>query len=257
VAPPARKGSGLVTIIRVAFLLAAVGSAAYYFYQKSHTVTIGTKDDVEYSGTATKADATALGNALKTDGYFTDKGATVLLDKESSGTTISYVLQDGTWNQSGIVAKFDEVTREVAASVGGLPINVQLVNSDKTVEKSSSVGSVAFGNDTVVYEGSATQAQAQALGQELQTLTYFSGKGVDVFLGKHTDGVTIAFVVSDGVWNDASTVSGFEDLVRQAAPSVGGLPVRLLLLSTTLQKEKDETITAQSATTTPAAPAAN
>jgi hypothetical protein len=131
------------------------------------------------------------------------------------------------------------------------------VNSDKTVEKSSSVGSVAFGNDTVVYEGSATQAQAQALGQELQTLTYFSGKGVDVFLGKHTDGVTIAFVVSDGVWNDASTVSGFEDLVRQAAPSVGGLPVRLLLLSTTLQKEKDETITAQSATTTPAAPAAN
>lgn len=227
------------------FALVALGSAAYYFYQKSHTVTIGTKDEVIYSGEATKDQATALGNALKSDGYFTDQGVTVLLDKEASGTTISYVVKDNAWNQPGIVAKFDEVTREVASSVGGLPLNVQLMNTDKTVEKTSTVGSVAFGNDTVVYEGSATQSDAQALGQKLQSLGYLTGKGADVFLGKHPDGTTIAFVVSDGVWNDASTVAGFEDLVRNAAPAVGGLPIKMLLLSTTQQLEKNETITAQ------------
>ncbi len=210
--------------------------------QTQNFVTIGTKDQVIYSGTATKDQATALGNALKADGYFQDQGATVLLDKETGGTTISYVVKDGFWNQAGVVAKFDELTREVASSVGGLPLNVQLVNDTKTVEKTSSVGSVAFGNDTVVYEGAASQAEAQALGQKLQSLGFLSGKGVDVLLGKHTGGTTIAFVVSDGVWNDANMVSGFEDIVRQAAPAVGGLPIKMLLLSTTLQKEKEEEI---------------
>ena len=254
-APPARKGSAILTVIRILFLLVAVGYAAYYVYGKLHTVSIGA-NDVEFSGSATKAEATALGNALKTDGYFSDQGATVLLDKETSGTTISYVVKDGIWNQAGMMAKFDEVTREVASSVGGLPINVQLMNDAKDVEKTSSVGSVAFGNDTVVYEGSATQAEAQALGQKLQSLGFMTGKGVDVFLGKHPDGTTLAFVVSDGVWNDAGTVSSFEDLVRQAAPAIGGLPIRMLMLSTTQQKEKDVTVTAVPATAPAAAPPA-
>ena len=253
-APPAPKSSALGAVVKILVALVVLGSAAYYFYQKAHTVTIGTKDEVIYSGTATKDLAAALGNALKTDGYFQDQGASVLLDKETSGTTISYVVQDGTWNQSGIVAKFDEVTREVASSVGGLPLNVQLVNDSKTVEKTSTVGSVAFGNDTLVYEGAATQAEAQALGQKLQTIGFFSGKGVDVILGKHPDSTTIAFVLSDGAWNDSDTVSVFEDLVRQVAPAIGGLPVKMLLLSTKMQKEKDETINAQPAPPVPPAP---
>jgi len=35
---------------------------------------------VIYSGTATEAQATALGNALKADGYFSDRGVSVLLN---------------------------------------------------------------------------------------------------------------------------------------------------------------------------------
>ena len=64
-------------------------------------MTIGTKDQVIYSGTATEAQATALGNALKTDGYFTDRGVTVLLNMGANGTTISFVVGDGDWNQPG------------------------------------------------------------------------------------------------------------------------------------------------------------
>ncbi len=240
--PQGSKSNALFIGIACLAVVAGVICVTVYKNQNHGMVMIGTKDQVVYSGTATKDQATALGNALKADGYFQDQGASVLLDKETSGTTISYVVKDGFWNQEGVVAKFDELTREVASSVGGLPLNVQLMNDTKTVEKTSSVGSVAFGNDTVVYEGAATQAEAQALGQKLQSLGFLSGKGVDVLLGKHTSGTTIAFVVGDGVWNDANTVSGFEDLVRQAAPAVGGLPIKMLLLSTTLQKEKDEQI---------------
>jgi hypothetical protein len=207
-----------------------------------NTVTIGTKDQVVYSGTATQSDATALGNALKSAGYFQDRGVTVLLSKGTGGTVIGYVVQDGYWNNTGIMGQFEEVTRGVASSVGGLPIQVQLLNSTKTVEKSGTVGEADFGGgDAVIFEGSATQADAQALGQQLKTMGYFLGKGANVFLTKD-NGTILAFVVSDGSWNDATAVSEFETIVRSVAPSVGGLPIDLRLDNTTLTVEKDEMI---------------
>ena len=89
-----------------------MGSAAYYFYQKAHTVKIGTKDEVIYSGTATKDQATALGNALKTLGYFQDRGVSVLLSKGSNGAVISYVVEDGVWNKPDMVSDFETVLHE-------------------------------------------------------------------------------------------------------------------------------------------------
>ena len=82
-----------------------MGFTAVHFYQNGRKVIIGTQDEVFYSGSATKDQATALGNALKGDGYFQDKGVTVLLDKESSGTTISFVVKDGFWNQAGTLLR--------------------------------------------------------------------------------------------------------------------------------------------------------
>jgi len=209
----------------------------------SSTVTIGTKDEVIYSGTATQDQATALGNALKTDGYFQDRGVTVLLDMGAGGTTISFVVQDGYWNQAGALSSFEEVVREVASSVGGLPVKLQLMDTKQDVEKTSTVGEAQFtGGDAVYYEGNATLAQAQALGQQLQSLGYFTGKGVNVFLVRHDDGTTLAFVVADGAWNDASMVSAFETLTRGVATTIGGLPIEMHLVNTTLVVEKDETI---------------
>jgi hypothetical protein len=107
------------------------------------TVTIGTKDQVQYSGTATKDQATALGNALKADGYFQDQGALVLLHKGSKGTVISFRVQDGTWNDPKMVSNFEIITREVATTVGGLPIDMRLVNIWLTVEKDEMVNAQA------------------------------------------------------------------------------------------------------------------
>jgi hypothetical protein len=207
----------------------------------SSTVTIGTKDQVIYSGTATEAQATALGNELKSEGYFTDRGVTVLLNIGANGTTISFVVGDGVWNQSGMMGQFEELGREVASTVGGLPVTVQLMDTHEDVEKTGIVGVVQLtGGDAVYYEGYSTLADAQALAQKLQSTGFFTGKGANVFLKKHTSGTTLAFVVTDGAWNDAKMVSDFETITRSVAPSIGGLPIDLRLLSTTLVVEKDE-----------------
>ena len=147
------------------------------------------------------------------------------------------------------MGQFEEVGREVADSVGGLPVTVQLLDTKEDVEKTGTVGVVQLtGGDAVYYEGYSTLADAQALAQKLQAIGFFTGKGANVFLKKHTNGTTLAFVVTDGAWNDAKMVTDFETITRSVAPSIGGLPIDMRMMSTTLVVEKDETVTAQGVT---------
>jgi hypothetical protein len=108
-------GVGIATL---AALVVVIG-AALYLYQYRKIVVIGTKDQVIYSGLATKADATALGNVLKSNEYFQERGASVLLNKGFGSTTISFAVQDGVWNQAGMLSSFEELALEVAPAVGG------------------------------------------------------------------------------------------------------------------------------------------
>ena len=213
-----------------------------YMANNGPKVVVGTKDEVYYSGSATQADALALGNALKADGYFTDKGVTVLLEKGANGPVVSFVVKEGIWNQPDMVSSFDEIGREIAPSIGGFPIQLHLVNKAREVKKESTVGKVSVGNDHIYYLGEATQSQAQALGDALKSASFFVGKGSDVFLTKQTDGTSLAFVVGDGVWDDAALVASFEKIAREAAPAVGGLPIKLRLENTTLEVKKDEAL---------------
>ena len=121
-----------------AFLVAlfAVIFVVVYVENQRSGVMIGTKDEVFYSGSATSQDAQALGNALKTIGYFTDRGANVFVAKGTDGTIVSFVVTDGTWNNPAMVANFEKIVRQEAPTVGGLPITLRLVNTSLTVEKS-------------------------------------------------------------------------------------------------------------------------
>jgi hypothetical protein len=230
-------GVGIATL---AGLLGVIGSALYV--GQNHKMVFIGKDQVIYSGVmATKANATALGNALKSNKYFQDRGATVLLHKGIGNTTISFAVQNGVWNQ-GMLSSFEELAREAAPAVGGLPVQVHLIDSYGDVKAISTVGEVSFGGgDGVYYEGSITKAQA--LGQRFKSIGFFRGKGVNVLLSSHDDGTTLAFFVAvDGVWNNPKIVSSFEAIVRDVAPSVGGLPIDMQLVNTHLQVEKDDVI---------------
>lgn len=230
----------------LAFLAALFAVIFHANYKPS--VTIGSKDQVYYSGSATKADAQALGDALKEHGYFSDtgasgRGADVYLEKGKDGTVISFIVKAGSWDQPAMVANFEELGREIAPSVGGFPLRVRMMNTTYDVKKESVVGKASFaGNDDIYYLGTASEAQAQALGQALKSAGFFTGRGADVFLSKHSDGTVLAFVVGKAAWDDPATVGDFEKIVRKAAPAVGSLPVRLRLVDNMLEVKKDEMV---------------
>jgi hypothetical protein len=202
-------------------------------------VLVGTKDNVYYSGLATKQDAKALGDALKADGFFTDRGATVLLSKGNDGTVVSFVVQDGIWEQPDMVAGFEEVGRQVAPSVGGFPIKVRLANTLQQTKKEVTVGRLLVGTkDHVYYLGSATAADATAAANALKAASYFQDHGADVFLAKDERGTTISFVVAQGLWDDPQVVAECQKMVRHSVVPVFGVPITVRLLNSNLETKK-------------------
>jgi hypothetical protein len=127
--------------IGAAFLVVVFGGIflAMSIASQRSGVVIGTKDEVFYSGSVTREQAQALGNGLKSMGYFTDNGANVFAAKGADGTIVSFVVKDGTWNDPAVVADFEAITRKEAPAVGGLPITLHLVNASLAVEKSESL----------------------------------------------------------------------------------------------------------------------
>lgn len=235
-------GVGIAAVAAVAGLAVAIG-AVVYEYQYRKIVVIGTKDQVIYSGLASRAEARSLGNALKGDEYFSDRGSSVLLDKRIGTTTVSFAVQDGIWNQEETLSSFEELAREVAPTVGGLPIEVNLIDTGGNVKATSTVGEVRFGGSNgIYYEGSAAKDEARVLGQRLESMGFFQGNGANVFLTKHDGGTTLAFVVVGEAWNNPTKVRSLEAVVREVAPAVGGLPVNMRLVDTQLNVKKDEII---------------
>jgi hypothetical protein len=206
-------------------------------------VVIGTKDEVFYSGSATKQDALALGQALKDAGYFLDRGVSARVSKGQDGTTVGFVMQDGMWDRADIVSGYEEIGREIAPAVGGFPIQLRLMNSAEATKKQLVVGKAVIGTkDVVYYYGSATEAEANALGQSLKSAGFFRDSGLSIFLSKGGDGTAITFVVEEGAWDMPDRVAAFEALVRQSAPAVGGLPIQLRFVNSRVELKKVETV---------------
>lgn len=203
-------------------------------------VVIGTKDEVFYTGLATERDARAVGEALKTEGYFTDSGTGVFLDRSKKGATLAFVVSEGAWNDPELLAREEEVAREVAPSMGGLPLRVKVVDAQQKVQMEGLVGRASVdGKDEVFYLGRATLTEATALDRELQDEGYFTGRGTSVVLSKDDAGTVLSFVVAEGFWNDTQRVETVEAMARKMAPSVGGLPLTLRLVNTALETRKE------------------
>lgn len=85
-------------------------------------------------------------------------------------------------------------------------------------------------NDEVFYSGSATKEQALALADSLKHSGFLTDRGVSVFLDESPSAKTLSFVVKEGSWDQPALVSSFEETAREAAPSIGGLPVHVRLM---------------------------
>ena len=104
-------------------------------------VTIGTRDEVYYYGSATEAEARQLADALRTAGFLQDRGAAVVLSRDP-GTGISFVVANDVWDRPAAVAAFERLVRTVAPAVGGLPVELRLLNEAMVPEESVTVNQV-------------------------------------------------------------------------------------------------------------------
>jgi hypothetical protein len=234
------RGAWLATgILTAAFALACTTGCSFSVGTKK--VIIGTKDEVRYSGTATEAEAKALGESLKAQSYLQDQGVTVVLAKGSDGTAVAFVVQDGAWDNDDNYAVFEHMVRTAGPTVGGFPIKLQYMNSKLEVKKEQVVHPylTVGANDEIGYSGTATEQEAKALGEQLKSIGYLQDHGTTILLTKGAGGTIVSFVVQDGAWNDADTVAKFEENGKAIAPSVGGPPIKVRMLNTVLRKQKE------------------
>lgn len=211
----------------------------------TNSVTVGTKDEVRYSGSATMEEAKALGDSLKQQSYMRDQGVTVALAKGAAGTKLGFVVQDGAWDNEDNYPIFEHMARTAAPTVGGFPITLQYLSTKLEVKKEQALHPyLAVGSDQVGYTGTATEQEAKALADELKKLDYLKDHGTMVILSKGgASGTVVSFVVQDGAWSDEDTVAKFEEIGGEIAPSVGGKPLKVRMLNSVLKKQKDIPVT--------------
>jgi hypothetical protein len=205
--------------------------------RKNRKVIFGTKDEVDYTGYATKEDARMLGQAFVTSGFFSDQGVSVLLSKGPSGASVSFVVKESAWNHPDTITSYEVLGRRIAPSIGGFPITVRLLDAAGHIKKLT-IGRVVFGTkDEVYYFGSATEEDARSLGEALKKIGFFADLGASVVVSKG-DATAIWFVTNEGFWDRPEAVAGFERAARQAAASVGGLPIEVRLLNAEMETKK-------------------
>ncbi|HEX3532113.1 MAG TPA: RDD family protein, partial [Thermoanaerobaculia bacterium] len=239
-----RRSIGLLLALCtfIACLTASGVNAVFQVLSHGHHVTIGSNDEVYYSGSSTKSAAMALGSALKANGFFRDKGSKVFLSRDHSETVLSLVAKDDDWIEADVAFFYDRFGLQAAASIGGLPMKVRLLDSTLETRKVVSAGKVTLGTrDGVYYFGAAREDDAKALGGALRAAGFFSGKGKEVVLlkGKLR---TILFPVAEGDWDNFENILFFEALTRKVAPSVGGLPVDVRLVNASFETKKVWTV---------------
>ena len=134
-------GIGLITGLCVAVVI--VGGLFGYFSLTAPLpgtrITIGQNDEIYFSGTATETNARDLGKALQDAGLLRDRGVTVQLIKRNGTTVIGYIVTDDGWNKPMLVDVFELFTRRAAPAVGGLPIEVRLMDEQCEVKKTWTV----------------------------------------------------------------------------------------------------------------------
>ena len=96
------------------------------------------------------------------------------------------------------------------------------------------------GNSEIFYDGTARKADAQALAEALTKADFFTKAGEMVLLHKGADGAVISIPTNaedgdDGdrlkPWDDPQVLAWAQSLGAQVAPSVGGPPIRMEILS--------------------------
>jgi len=94
------------------------------------SVTVGTNDKVWYSGGATKEQALAVGQVLEERGVFSNHEGAAVLAKRKGETDVGLIVREGIWNEPKMITEIEELGRAMAGAAGGLPIHMELLDSE-------------------------------------------------------------------------------------------------------------------------------
>ncbi len=121
-------GIGLLSLAGLLFAASHIQNAI----ANGKKINYSSIEEIRFSGNANQADARNLANLLKKAGYFNGQGLkTVLLEKKSNGTTVSFVLSPGSWDHSNI-AGLQQLGDELSKSLGK-PLFIRLCDPELTV----------------------------------------------------------------------------------------------------------------------------
>jgi rhomboid protease GluP len=99
------------------------------------SVTIGSKDTVDYTSRSNPQQAHALGDALQSIGFFQDKGLAVLLDQGARGPEVSISIKDSAWDDPRTIQTFQAIGRDIAPALGSQPLTLHLIDVARQATK--------------------------------------------------------------------------------------------------------------------------
>ena len=142
------------------------------------------------------------------------------------------------WNDPQIITAFTETGINIAPLVGGPPIKMLLLTDLGDVKRTIliNIHQATIGtHDKVWYSGTATAKDAAALGEALQSAGLFQDNGARVILTKGPAGTELSFMIGPQAWANPNLPLEFAKLTQRLAGSVGGLPITVHLLDSTLR----------------------
>jgi rhomboid protease GluP len=127
----------LATFVSFARVPKSSPSLAVWYSQSltGSKIVVGSNDTVNYTSRTNLQQATALGDALRSIGFFQDKGLTVLLDQGARGPEVSFSIKDTAWDSPRTIQTFQLIGRKIAPALGTQPLTLHLIDFARQATK--------------------------------------------------------------------------------------------------------------------------
>lgn len=245
-APPARRAvvvrgamiAAFVTMLAAAYLVTTRDDALSPHEEaatpaEDARLTFG-QGEIYYGGQVSEEEARRVGEYLFQQEYFSDEHpSTVELHYGEGRYELGFVIDPQYAEVPLWVMGFgelgDQISREILA---GRPVAVILYDSMlDPIKLAPLTGVLLFGKNELYYSEPATAADAQAVGESLTTIGFFSDdSALSVHLAREDDTYQLKFVIDTSRALDPETQSAFREISRfVASDALGNQPLVLHL----------------------------
>lgn len=217
----------------IGLVVLAVGINTLFFSGHGKKITYGPDEEVYYKDGATEAEARAVGDALKSLGYFDGKGAkSIQVIKSGDLPVVRFVVKDGAWDIALEVNRFQRLCvhvsrhafqgRLIEARICDDKLDDKKTLSSQTPPNEGMWVTLGKGLDVHYREG-ATEADAQALGKALMDGGYYDAEAeASLQVSKPGGEWCLRFVMKEGAWDDEEMVRVLRELGKGFSASLYG-----------------------------------